>query len=96
VCVCVCVCVCVLYSVYIFFIYYTVCNLYFCMYVSVCPDPPEVANAEVSNGTVTVGSVRTYSCVGGLSMTGDPTVTCIDDTTWSEKSFFCAGNTLYN
>jgi hypothetical protein len=62
-----------------------------CLYCPVCPDPPEVANAEVSNGTVTVDSVRTYSCVGGIEPSGDPTVTCLGDTTWSEPSLICDG-----
>jgi hypothetical protein len=61
------------------------------MYFPVCLDPPAVANAEVSSGTVTVYSLRTYSCVAGKDLIGDPTVTCLGDLTWSEPSLICDG-----
>lgn len=65
------------------------------MYFSLaCDEPPELENAEIDVGTVTVGSIRHYTCSDGLGMYGSGSATCQADSTWSTLDSQCFGETI--
>ncbi|KAL5017423.1 hypothetical protein ScPMuIL_007012 [Solemya velum] len=54
-----------------------------------CDEPPGLENAEIDVGTVTVGSIRHYTCYYGMGMYGSGSVTCQADSTWSTLDSQC-------
>ncbi|XP_033760733.1 sushi, von Willebrand factor type A, EGF and pentraxin domain-containing protein 1-like [Pecten maximus] len=57
--------------------------------VSVCPDPPSVANASPSTTQKAVGTVITFTCDTGYIAGGTSHITCLTSGAWESLSFSC-------
>ncbi|ESO92866.1 hypothetical protein LOTGIDRAFT_162343 [Lottia gigantea] len=56
---------------------------------SVCEVPPTVQNTTVFYNDTFVGSNATFECDSSLMLSGNPTITCQVNTTWSSVEFSC-------
>ncbi|XP_060587822.1 sushi, von Willebrand factor type A, EGF and pentraxin domain-containing protein 1-like [Ruditapes philippinarum] len=54
-----------------------------------CGPTPVIENAICKDGVSILGTQRTYTCMIGYVLKGNPTTTCQDDATWSNPSFTC-------
>ncbi|KAL5019495.1 hypothetical protein ScPMuIL_002387 [Solemya velum] len=55
-----------------------------------CGQPPEVPNADISEGETSIGSTRIYTCQSDFYMWGEPnSITCLEDGSWSDTTIGC-------
>ena len=59
-----------------------------------CKVPPGIENGSVSAPATTLGSVASYTCNTGYSLSGAPTRTCQADGTWSGTAPTCIAEML--
>ena len=63
--------------------------------MSDCMMPSNVSNANVTYTGTTFGSVAAYTCHPGYNITGDVSVSCTEDGTWSAAPNCTIKGTVY-
>ncbi|KAL4228114.1 hypothetical protein ACF0H5_013549 [Mactra antiquata] len=60
---------------------------------SECPSPAQIQNAHSLSNMHTIGSTNRYKCSTGIKGQGNPTITCLENATWSITDFKCVRET---
>ncbi|KAL4222506.1 Sushi [Mactra antiquata] len=56
---------------------------------SECPSPIQILNAHSLSNVYAIGSTNRYKCSTGTKGRGNPTITCLENATWSITDFKC-------